>query len=160
MTNTGAWRGELRWGVKDSFLAYVRSSGGEIRVGAPCRLDGDEFVFLRALDGVQIDGLTPRGVARFEGSVRFIAHGGMLDVTLADPSLDFGAPRLMLNVADEDGDRIDLAQLGPAGALDRDGVLEWIGVPAMLTGDGSDTFNGVYPSYTEFAPLSLTLAVG
>ncbi|MGO2110611.1 MAG: HtaA domain-containing protein [Pseudoclavibacter sp.] len=154
----GESRGELRWAVKASFVGYIRSSGGAIEVLGGARDDDGEFVFARATDGVQFDGDAPRGAAKFAGSVRFTAHGGMLDLTIADPEIAFGPHGASLFVRGGDGLAVELATLDVGGPLERDSVLEWIGVTPTLTDAGSTTFNGAYPSGSDLDALSFQLA--
>lgn len=153
-----AWRGELRWNVKASFVAYVRGSSGRIETSCGAREEDGEFVFDRGVDGLQIDDGTPRGVAKFSGAVRFTAHGGLLDLRIADPRIEFGPHLASLAVTGTDGGALELATLDVGGALERDGVLEWIGVLPMLTPDGAAAFNGVYPAYSELDAMSFRLA--
>ncbi|KAB1646864.1 HtaA domain-containing protein [Pseudoclavibacter endophyticus] len=151
------WRGELRWVVKASFAAYVRSSEGRIEVSGGAREDDGEYVFPRGVDGVQVDGELPRGIAKFTGAVRFIAHGGMLDVTIASPELVFQGDVQTLVAANGAGEPIVLATLDVGGPLERDDVLEWIGVTPTLTSAGSAAFNNVYPAQSDLDPLSFQL---
>lgn len=158
MDATGAWRGELRWAVKASFLDYVRANGGSIDLeGGASEADG-EFVFPRGVDGLQIDGDRPRGSAKFVGGVRFTAHGGMLDVVIAEPRIEFRERDARLIANDVDGDEIEYAILEVGGPLERDDVLEWVAVTTRLSSDGADAFFGVYPAWIELDPVSFRLA--
>lgn len=152
------WRGELRWVVKASFVGYVRSSAGTIELSGGAREEEGEFVFERGVDGLQIDGGVPRGTARFIGTIRFAAHGGMLDLAIVDPRIEFGPHLATLVITGPDDAPIELATLDMGGALERDGVLEWIGVLPMLSAEGSAAFNGVYPAYSELDAMSFELA--
>lgn len=158
MDAAGAWRGELRWAVKGSFLDYVRSNGGTITLLGDASEEDGEYVFPRTVDGVQFDGETPRGTAKFGGGVRFEAHGGMLDVMISEPSIEFRERDARLVALDVDGDPIEYAILEVGGPLERDDVLEWIGVTTKLSNDGADAFFGVYPAYLELDPISFRLA--
>jgi hypothetical protein len=80
----------LTWGLKQSFRAYVEGAGGAIETAEGARRSADgAFIFPAAPgEGLRLgaDG-KPRGVGRFVGEVRCEAHGGMLKVFLADPSV-------------------------------------------------------------------------
>lgn len=151
------WRGELRWAVKASFVEYVRSNGGQIELAGGARDEDGEFAFPRGVDGLQFDGELPRGTAKFTGSVRFTAHGGMLDLTIANPEIVFSTHAATLIADDGDGDAVELATLDVGGPLERDDVLEWIGVTPTLTADGASSFNNVYPTYSDLDPASFEL---
>ena len=83
----------LTWGVKASFRSYVEAVGGSITIsdGATRNEDGT-FVF-EALPGgdlsIAADG-SATGAMRFQGTVTFAAHGGMLKSTLAELGLEAG----------------------------------------------------------------------
>lgn len=161
MTNNEKWRGDLRWSVKGSFLDYVRRSGGTITTSPEVETIEGEFVFPRIDDEAVVDAVSPTGTARFGGTVRFEAHGGMLDLVLGWPEIAFRDHEATLRVRDEDDEPVDLATLQLGGAFQRDdGVLDWVGVQAALTADGASAFNNVYPAYTELDALSLSLAPG
>ena len=92
----------LTWGVKASFRAYVEAAGGTISVrdGATHGADGT-FVFT-ALPGGDLaipgDG-PPSGATRFQGTVAFEAHGGMLRATLAELGVETEQDGLVLIAA-------------------------------------------------------------
>ena len=72
---------KLTWGVKASFRSYVEAVGGSFTLadGATSTEDGS-FVFMAAPAGdlnIAPDG-SATGAMRFQGSVSFEAHGGML----------------------------------------------------------------------------------
>ncbi len=75
--------GSLTWGVKQSFRDYV---SGPIAAGSisttNVRSTGSAFVFGQASGGT-FNGST--GTSNYTGSVRFLGHGGILDLTLSNP---------------------------------------------------------------------------
>lgn len=135
--------GELRWAVKDSFLRYVRviAAGTVECTGTQESPDG---AFVWPLQAVVRD--ADALVLEFEGSVRFVAHGGFLDVDLAAPALRLGAESSELSIATPTG-RVVIATVA-----DGDGAPSGLLTP-RLTAEGGALFGGVYPADTEFAPL-------
>ncbi len=96
----------------------------------------------------------PVGELAFTGGVAFSAHGGMLDVTLAEPVLAFDGKGALLTVADVarpgSGTRAVIATLsgGPHAPTD-----ETIAFLPLLTEDGSALFGSVYPPGEALDPL-------
>jgi len=110
----------LTWGVKASFRAYVEAAGGTISVSdGPTRDANGAFVFT-ALPGGDLaipgDG-PPTGALRFQGTVAFEAHGGMLRASLAELGAEAEQDRLVLTAAQAPGGtrRCIIARLGPGG---------------------------------------------
>src|SRR5690606_24038175 len=75
--------GSFTWGVKQSFRDYVT---GPIAAGSTsttnARSTGHAFVFGQASGG-SFNGST--GTSNYTGSVRFLGHGGVLNLTLGNP---------------------------------------------------------------------------
>lgn len=117
----------LRWGIKKSLHEYVRSSEGSIETSDGARLDGDEVIF-PADDA---------GEDAFTGSVRFVAHGGMMDWRLASPHLEGRGTALSL--AGRRGTRVEFATID--------------GGEARLTVDGAVMLGGFYPAGTVLDPV-------
>ncbi|MFC7859422.1 HtaA domain-containing protein [Arthrobacter koreensis] len=81
----------LVWGLKESFLAYVAGcpdGSVELSPGTGQLPDGS-FYFSPDPDA-------PAPALHFRGGVRLRAHGGMLDVCLADPRVEGTDGRLLL----------------------------------------------------------------
>jgi hypothetical protein len=151
----------LSWGLKQSFRAYVEGAGGSIETGEGVERSADgAFVFPPAPgEGLELgmDG-KPQGVGRFVGEVRCEAHGGMLKVFLADPSVEIGPAGAVLTVADTPARdrRVELAQLDLAAAtVGDDGELV---IPAKLSRDGWQVLGDHYPPSTPLDPVRLKLA--
>jgi hypothetical protein len=152
---------ELSWGLKQSFRAYVEAAGGAIETAAGAQRTADgAFTFVAAPgEGLKLgaDG-KPRGVGRFVGEVRCEAHGGMLKVFLADPSVEIGPEGAVLAVADTPARdrRVQLAQLDLAAATTSDdGELV---IPAKISRDGWQVLGDHYPPSTPLDPVRLKLA--
>lgn len=73
----GGVDGDLVWGVLGSFVDYVRAVEGSVSVIAPATPTADgRFRFpLMTAKG---------GVAKFDGGVRFVAHGGSLTLEIEE----------------------------------------------------------------------------
>ena len=163
--------GTLTWGVKESFRAYI---SGSIANGAWETSDGaayetPEFVWV---DGTgTFDPETGTGSVSFPGTVHFTGHDGVLDLALANPTVEFddgssGALLLDARSTDMEGEvAVDTDQewVGEI-ALDgdlvpSDGVLELADQPTALTNSGATAFAGFYEAGAELDPLSITLAL-
>jgi len=153
----------LKWGVKQSFRGYVEGSGGTIQAGGGAERAADgEFAFAAAPGaGLQ---RTARGdlegVARFAGDVRFEAHGGMLQVFLADPTVEVSAEGGVVTVADspERDHRLVLATLDlSAATTGGDGEMV---IPTKLSRDGWRLLGDHYAPMTQLDPVRLKLGGG
>ncbi len=152
----------LEWGLKQSFRAYVEGAGGSIETGEGVeRAPDGAFVFSAAPGdaGVSLgaDG-KPQGVGSFLGEVRCQAHGGMLKVTLIDPSVEIGPDGGAITVVDpfaRDG-RVELAVLElDAATSGDDGDIV---IPTKLSKDGWRVLGDHYPPMTPLDPVRLKLA--
>lgn len=117
----------LRWGIKKSLHEYVRSSEGSVEVDEGAWLDGDEVIF-PADDAIE---------GAFTGSVRFLAHGGMMDWRLAAPHLENGGS--IVTVGGRRGARVPFATI-EAGDV-------------RLTLDGAILLGNFYATGTALDPL-------
>jgi hypothetical protein len=136
----------LVWPIKASFVAYVLGmEDGELSAAdAP------------AVGDPAFDVATRQGTLDFRGSVRFVAHYGMLAVTIADPTIEFGPDSTVLAAATGD-QRIALAALSLPTPETEGSRLAWIGAVPRLTAAGADLFNGVYPAGHELDPLDIVV---
>jgi len=150
----------LKWGVKQSFRGYVEASRGTIQAGGGAERTADgEFLFaaapgpgLRRTASGELE-----GVARFAGDVRFEAHGGMLQVFLADPAVEAGAGAAVVTVADspERDSRLVVATLDLAAATTgADGEMV---IPTKLSRDGWRLLGDHYAPMTPLDPVRLRL---
>ncbi|HEY2052298.1 MAG TPA: HtaA domain-containing protein [Caulobacteraceae bacterium] len=152
---------KLSWGLKQSFRAYVEAAGGAIETAAGAERAADGTFTFAAAPGeglkLGVDG-KPEGVGRFVGEVRCEAHGGMLKVFLADPSVEIGAAGAFVTVADTAARdrRVQLAllDLGAATMAD-DGDLV---IPTKLSRDGWQVLGDHYLPSTPLDPVRLKLA--
>jgi hypothetical protein len=152
---------KLSWGLKQSFRNYVEGAGGAIATAAGAERDADGAFIFAAAPG---EGLTlgadgkPEGVGRFLGEIQCEAHGGLLKVFLADPSVEVGQAGAVLVVADTRARdrRVELALLDLAAATMADDG-EFV-IPAKLSRDGWRVLGDHYLPSTPLDPVRLKLA--
>lgn len=138
--------GVMLWGVKASFLGYVSRSGGSVALTEPAIYRDGVFGFPRT-DSGEIE-----GTLSFAGGVRFVAHGGLLDVRLDSPSVTVGNPASLSVVASigEGPERLMIADLHESEASAARGELVWL---AKLSTNGALLFASTYPEGTELDPV-------
>lgn len=161
----------LDWGFKESFRAYIDGSiaNGEWTVADGATYSTPSFGFA-GIDG-RVDPRDPNGSVDYAGSVRFTGHGGILDVTIANPVLVLrgdGTGLILLDVSGEtmEGDPI-AATATPFVSIDLagqdltpvNGVVTIDAAPTTLTEEGESAFSN-YPAGEAFDPISATLDVG
>ena len=146
----------LTWGVKASFRGYVEAAGGSITLGdGATRAEDGSFVFEAVPGGdlaIAPDG-SVTGSKRFQGSVTFDAHGGMLKSTLAELGLEAGPDGFVLTAlqAPMNKSRCAIAELGPVEV----GADDVITIRTEITFDGMYQIADNYPPGTELDPLQL-----
>ncbi|MGY8853928.1 MAG: HtaA domain-containing protein [Pseudomonadales bacterium] len=148
---------KLTWGVKASFRAYVEAAGGSITLsdGATRAADGT-FVFMAEPGGdlaIAPDG-SATGAMRFQGTVIFEAHGGMLKSTLAELGVEASENGLVVTVLDGpmNKGRCAVAELGPVQGDAGDGMT----ITSKITMDGLYQIADSYPPGTELDPVLLS----
>ena len=147
---------KLTWGVKASFRGYVEAAEGSITLsdGATHAEDGT-FVFMAQPGGdlsIAADG-SATGTMRFNGTVTFEAHGGMLKSTLTELGLEAGDDGLVLTVLDGlmNKSRCAVAELGPVEVSAAGGMT----IASKITIDGMYQIADNYPPGTELDPIFL-----
>ena len=158
--------GTLTWGVKESFRSYI---SGSIAQGGWDAADGatyatPSFTFTGATG--ELDPVSGAGHVSFAGSVHFTGHGGILDLTIATPTLRIaagGKATLLMDVRSNDtsgAPAVDAKQAEIGGlvaplALDAAaGTLAGSAVPVTLTAPGAPAFGGFYQEGEELDPLT------
>ncbi|WP_243232118.1 HtaA domain-containing protein [Microbacterium sp. CIAB417] len=163
--------GSLTWGFKESFRSYI---SGTIAKGSWEPVDGASYttpVFSWPATGGSVDPATGEGSVSFGGGVRFTGHNGLLDTTIAQPTLviDSSGAHLLLDVSGlsmEDAlagatDRVHSAaqvdfvalDLAAAASTTTDTGISATEVPTAVTADGYAQF-GNYETGTAFDPIS------
>ena len=145
----GSAHASLSWAIKASFLAYVRRSAGTIALVAPARPGDNGFVFPLVRPASE-------GLLSFGGGVACTAHGGMLDVLLAEPVVCFDGDDGWLMLGDrrdpfDPALRLRVARL--ADEVPSAAPSGTVALRARLTDAGSELFGGVYRTGAELDPL-------
>lgn len=147
---------KLTWGVKASFRSYVEAAGGSVTLSDGAERNEDGAFVLTARPGGDLaigpDG-SASGSMRFDGTITFEAHGGMLKSTLAELGLEAGDDGLMITVleAPVNKDRCAIARVG-AVEVAPDGTVT---AGTEITMDGMYQIADNYPPGTELDPLRL-----
>lgn len=146
----------LTWGVKASFRAYVEAAEGVITVSDGAERDADgAFVFAAVPGGdLAIPGAgSPTGGARFQGTVAFEAHGGMLKATVSDVGVDVEGGELVLTAAQtfDPSRRVIIARLGLIERTEAGSVI----LSSAITFDGMLQIADNYPPGTALDPVRL-----
>ncbi|MEP6631668.1 MAG: HtaA domain-containing protein [Lapillicoccus sp.] len=141
----------LAWGVKASFVGYVRAVGGSVVADEGAYEDGEAFVFPAALAApAALSTVTAADLEwRFSGRLTFRAHHGLLDVRIGDPWVRLLDARLELTVTDERGARVTVATGRGDDPLRT-------AFPVDLAPGAEHLFASTYPAGTPLAPLVLS----
>lgn len=161
--------GTLSWGVKESFRSYISGSiaNGSWEPSEGATYETPEFQWGGATG--EIDPETGSGTVSFTGIVHFTGHGGVLDLTLANPTIEFegdGKAALMLDTRSTDAQgevSIDTAQewvgevTAPAELAPSDSQLQLDAMTTVLTNSGAKAFAGFYEGGVELDPVTVAL---
>jgi hypothetical protein len=157
----------LSWGIKRSFVDYVRQMpDGQSALGEGAVIgDGGDYVFppLRSARRAG-PGNTIEQLWEFGGDVRFGGHFGMLFVRIAFPVISVRDGLGELTIADpyvsDGGARLALATVSMVQQPASDGQLIWLGSDVRLSAVGCEVFNNVYPVGELFDPLTIVVPPG
>ncbi|MDT3767346.1 HtaA domain-containing protein [Gleimia hominis] len=90
--------GNLDWSVRDSFLKYVQGpiAHGTVKAtdGATAVKNADGMVThfsFETIRGQKLDWNHPSGELQFQGTVHLSGHGGILEMTISNPTIRFDA---------------------------------------------------------------------
>ena len=161
--------GDLTWGFKESFRSYISGSiaNGEWTVADGATYETPNFGFTGATGAY--DPATSTGQVDFTGSITFTGHGGILNTTVANPSIRFDdadTAYVLLDVAGttqegapQNEKAIEFVELDLSAATvdNADGVVTVTAAPATLTAAGSEAF-GTYETGEAFDPITLSFA--
>ena len=154
----------LIWGFKESFRSYISGTiaNGEWTVADGATYQTPDFGYDHG-SGSYDHG---SGSVAFEGAIRFTGHGGILDTTVANPTIRFdgGTATLYLDVrgttqegaiVDERGVAFATMDLADHVSDSRSGDIFFQDVPATLTAAGATAF-GTYESGEALDPVTVT----
>jgi hypothetical protein len=148
---------QLTWGVKASFRNYVEAAEGSITLSdGATRAEDGAFVFAAEPNGdlvIAADG-SATGAMRFQGTVTFEAHGGMLKTTLKELAIEASEDGLVLTVLDGPMNkrRCAVAELDLI-AIDSGSSVT---MNSKITMDGMYQIADNYPPGTELDPVQLS----
>lgn len=156
----------LEWPIKRSLVDYVRgmAEGTCVCEGGVAELRPGVFRF--PLDsGNDFDERRATGTLRFQGSLHFRGHHGLLSVVITDPWLECTAEGTRLSIVDparlpDRTRRKVFATLEIVGlTADEEGrkALHWSDSGPRLTDWGAMLFHDAYPEGTKLDPLRVTL---
>ena len=160
--------GQADWGLKASFRSYI---AGPIARGTTTVSDGatvnPDGTFRFTLVSGSYNLATHSVTSQFDGTVRFVGHGGALDLTISDPRIvtagDTGKlfldarSRSLATGAFEDFDDVEFATLDLTGsAVVPSGTQISISpIASKLTADGAAAFAGFYPADTPLDAVAV-----
>lgn len=162
--------GRSSWGFKDSWVRYVTGMGGTLNVAGGASADAAGRVDYPVKHG-SVDPAERSADVRFGGSVTYaVPSHGITAITLANPRvvLKDGKGTLHMDVTTDIAagqapvttPGVPLAALtASADALDG-AVLDWTGITAALTEEGSAIFayqgRPMYPAGTALDPVAIS----
>jgi hypothetical protein len=147
----------LRWGLKASFVDYVRRMpDGKGSVGDGAVPVGSHDLFY----SYDAEASGP-SVWAFRGDVRFSGHYGMLFVRVAHPRLELDGAAAVLTIEDphaqEGAARVPLVTATLQQVETRGDTEVWGSNDVALTAAGVQLFNDVYAEGEPFEPLVVQL---
>lgn len=163
--------GTLTWGVKESFRSYISGTiaNGEWETSDGAKYETPDFIWSDPTGS--IDPATGEGSVSFTGTLHFTGHDGVLDLTLANPTIEVegdGSAALLLDAksTDMEGEvSLDAEQVwvgdiaSGADTAVTDGKLTLADLPVVLTNEGVEGFAGFYEAGVELDPITLDLEV-
>lgn len=157
-------RAGMSWGIKQSFNRYVDAMpDGQRAAGAGATEMPDGTFFFELSDASQFDPKAGRGIIRYQGDVRYQAHGGVLFVMIVDPWLEFYDDRAELTVIDGKHwpDREQRLVLATLEQSQQGGGLPagWFSFEALLTPAGVELFNNVYGHGERVDPVRFSFMI-
>jgi len=139
----------LEWAIRDTFLAYLQAIEAVVDLrGGAMRTEDGAIAFPLAQ--------TAPDLLQARGRFRAVAHGGALDLLIAEPALRRDADGWGLEWASGDGLRTRARLLGeaPSDILAGDRAFRDV----ALTAAAAELFGGNYAPWARMAPVRLFLA--
>ena len=158
---------DLEWGFKESFRSYISSTiaNGDWSVADGARYETPTFYWSGG-DG-DFDGRTMTGTVTFTGSITFTGHDGILNTTVANPTIRFDGRDavLLMDVAgttqegvavSEQGVEFVSIDIGAGVTTSADNVVTVRDAPTVLLPTGAAAF-GTYESGEPFDPIRIEI---
>ncbi|WP_254812668.1 HtaA domain-containing protein [Streptomyces cavourensis] len=159
--------GTLDWGVRASFRSMIDRMGGTATLADGATKNEDGTYRFPLLQG-EYDRGTHSVTTGFKGSVHFEAHGGVLDIELADFKVVTAGEsgRITVDVTtkspgkdavvsdDLEMAKLDLTAVAPSNGADG---MKFAGVPATFTKEGAAVFGSAYKEGDAMDPATLTV---
>ncbi len=152
--------GSLRWGFSAPFANYITGTiaKGSITVAQGATRAGGAFQFGQAA-GSTYNPDTAVGNVGYTGTVRYLGHGGLLDVSFSNPELRISTPGSAALYVTHGGARIHLANVALAsGTTTRSGNTVTVsGAPTTLAAGGVSALQGNYAAGSALEPLTVVI---
>jgi Htaa protein len=163
--------GYADWGLKQSFRSYIKGpiAHGSFTASDGATVNADETFRFTLVSG-SYDLAQHAVVSQFDGTVHFLGHNGLLDLTISDPKIvttgDTGKLYLdarsksLATGAFEDFDDVEFAALDLTGsAVVPSGTQISIApIASKLTGGGAAAFAGFYAADTVLDPVAMNVS--
>ncbi|WP_101847613.1 HtaA domain-containing protein [Zhihengliuella sp. ISTPL4] len=150
--------GSLRWAISSSFTNYITGpiAQGAIAVSGGATRSGGQFQFGQTVGG-DYDAASGRGSVVYRGAVRFTGHHGVLDVTVADPTIRITSESSATLFVTSGGAQVPFAtlDLSRAARTAANGAVTYTAAPAALTDAGRDRVLSGYG--TTLNPVTFTI---
>nr|WP_255499112.1 HtaA domain-containing protein [Leucobacter sp. cx-169] len=157
----------LSWGVIERWRAYITGTiaNGDWTLNDGVEYETPAFRWAAGSGALEADG---SGTIGFTGGVHFTGHEGLLQLDVANPTLELVSPTeayLLLDLAstkqtgepDVSLPQVRAVKLDLTGTIIVNGVtLEIVDAPGRFTAEGASAFGGFYAAGEEVDPLSLT----
>ncbi len=143
----------LEWPVKESLIGYISSlEDGQITLSAPAERTSSSFTFV-ATETTEFDHSTYTGKLNFEGTVRFTAYGGTMNIEINNPLVELSNGSGFLFI--ERGGLLSAPQLVDVAQLSRAPGTNQFQV--FLTESGRSILGEQYQAGQELSPLNITV---
>lgn len=153
----------LDWSILGRFVLYVLSTeSGQCLTSAGARTVRPGVFHFALNKNLDFDPTNRSGALQFVGSVHFTGHYGMLNLTLANPVLEYVGeqPRITIETGHSS---VTIAELyihesasDLAASTARVSPTRLANITSSLSEDATALFNEVYPSGTPLDPLSIS----
>ena len=155
--------GDMNWGLRTSFTTYIRGiAHGNWDLSGGVNWSGGQFHFPVASG--MYNSTTRKGTINYSGTIHFTGHGGVLDMTVGNPTLVINgrSAQLYLSLTSSDMSgkrmnhgRVHFANVDLSGISVNGGKLNLNGSTVVLTAAGSKAFAGFYQPGEKLDAMSV-----